>query len=121
LQRLVLCLLLRLLLKLLPFATAIAASGSGFATAADPAVPYHGIHSHVFISNCQGGGRASSVVHVFICSADPVLHHTTAARMAVTWSLTPFFIYYTGTCCKGLLRLVLISQQQPAGSAPTLA
>jgi hypothetical protein len=31
------------------------------------------INTQVFVSNCQGGGRASSVVHVLNCySADPV-------------------------------------------------
>jgi hypothetical protein len=34
-----------------------------------------------------------SVVRVLnVCSADPVLHYTTAARVAVTWLPTPFFI-----------------------------
>jgi hypothetical protein len=54
--------------------------------------PCHSIQIHVFASNCQGGGRASSVVHVLNCySANPVSHYQRATRMVVTWLPKPFF------------------------------
>jgi hypothetical protein len=55
-------------------------------------LPRHQIQ--VSVSDCQGDGRASSFVHVLNCySADPVWHHKTATRMAVTWMPTPFLFW----------------------------